>query len=162
LQPDLARHRFAHGLRGEEAAAHPVAAALLQTIRELELPVARLLTLIDAHAADLYEEPVDSEQYGAETAGTVVTLAAHILGGQGDEIDHIGGHIGAAETLAHVQRSDEVRQHREAAARLLPQMPDTILPALLPATTIGKRDLPQWRRQWLIWRAARDPRRIFA
>ena len=44
----------------------------------------------------------------------------------------------------------------------LPQMPDEILPALLPATTIGKRDLPQWRSQWLIWRAARNPSRIFS
>jgi hypothetical protein len=37
---------------------------------------------------------------------------------------------------------------------------------LLPAAVIGPslgRDspLPLWRRQWLIWRAARDPRRIF-
>ena len=149
------------GQRGEEAAAHPVAATLLRTIRERELPVARLMTLIDAHAADLYDEPVDPERYGAETSGTVFALAAQILGGQGDDVEHMAQHLGAADVLA-ATNPDEARQHREAAVRLLPQTPESVLPALLPATTIGKHDLPQWRRQWLIWRAARNPSRIFA
>ncbi len=48
------------------------------------------------------------------------------------------------------------------------------MPAFLPAALVApmlkrlERDadpfaphpLPQWRRQWLLWRAARDPRRI--
>ena len=45
------------------------------------------------------------------------------------------------------------------------------LPAALVAPTLKRlergagspftpRPLPQWRRQWLLWRAARNPRRI--
>jgi phytoene synthase len=51
-----------------------------------------------------------------------------------------------------------------------------VLPAFLPLATVGPtlrrmerpdyapfqfRPMPPWRRQWLLWRAARDPRRIF-
>jgi 15-cis-phytoene synthase len=55
--------------------------------------------------------------------------------------------------------------------------PPQFLPALLPVGLVGPTldrmdrpgydpfvpvDIPQWRRQWLIWRAARRPARIFA
>ena len=57
------------------------------------------------------------------------------------------------------------------AAPTLPQ----IVPALLPLALVGPtlaqmertRDpfrftpLPLWRRQWLLWRAARNPKRVF-
>jgi phytoene synthase len=149
------------GLRREDAAAHPVAAALLHTIDAYGLSSARLVAFIDAHSADLYEEPIDPERYGAETFGTIVAVAAQILGGQSEDLEHIARHVGAAEVVAST-RPDEAQQHREAAARLLPKLPESVLPALLPAATIGKRDLPLWRRQWLIWRAARNAQRIFA
>ncbi len=56
-----------------------------------------------------------------------------------------------------------------------PPVPPQILPALLPVALVGPAlarqeraadpfdvtPLPAWRRQWLLWRAARDPRRIF-
>jgi hypothetical protein len=135
---------------------------LLQTIEAYGLSPARLVIFIDAHSADLYDEPVDPERYGAETSGTIVMLASQILGGQSEDIEHISRHVGAAEAFALGEQPNEMRQHREAAARLLPGTPEQILPALLPATTIGNRNLPPWRRQWLIWRAARDPRRIFS
>jgi 15-cis-phytoene synthase len=68
------------------------------------------------------------------------------------------------------------RRHLGLAAALLPYVAPEILPALLPVALIKPslarmenrgydpfrpRDIPLWRRQWLIWRAARDPRRIF-
>jgi len=55
-------------------------------------------------------------------------------------------------------------------------VPAAIVPALLPAALVGPTlrrmergggdpfrfaPLPPWRRQWLLWRAARDPGRIF-
>jgi 15-cis-phytoene synthase len=58
---------------------------------------------------------------------------------------------------------------------LLPAAPPSLLPALLPVALVRptlKRlerrqnnpfrliEIPSWRRQWIIWRAARDPRRI--
>jgi phytoene synthase len=69
------------------------------------------------------------------------------------------------------------RQHMAAAQAALASMPPEILPALLPVALVGSelrrmertgyrpfkfQPLSPWRRQWLLWRAARDPRRIFA
>jgi phytoene synthase len=64
--------------------------------------------------------------------------------------------------------------HLAAAGRLLGAVPPELLPALLPVALVpamlarmewddpfAPQELPPWRRQWLIWRAARRPRRIF-
>jgi phytoene synthase len=139
------------GRRDDEAAAHPAATALLQTITAYGFPRERLLSLIDAHASDLYDDPIDAESYGAATRGTIFALAAKVLGGEGALVDEMARHAGIAD-----------ESHRAAALALLPQLPPELLPAFLPAATLHKRHLPRWRRQWLIFRAARDPRRIFA
>jgi phytoene synthase len=154
------------GQRAEEAAANPVAGALLDVVTQYGLPLESLIALIDARAADLYDGADDLEDYGAATAGTIVALAARILGGAGIETERIARDAGLARTYAEAKRPDDARRHLDAARSLLPQAPSDILPALLPAAVIGPslgRDtpLPPWRRQWLIWRAARDPRRIF-
>jgi len=68
------------------------------------------------------------------------------------------------------------RQHLRAASELLGDAPGAIMPALLPNALVrpaldrmDKRsyrpfaitETPQWRRQWALWRAARNPARIF-
>src|SRR5262245_9066608 len=68
------------------------------------------------------------------------------------------------------------RDHLARARALLGSAPPAVLPALLPAALAGptlkrmeRRDydplvaieLAPWRRQWLIWRAARRPERMF-
>lgn len=153
------------GSRAGEAAANPVAAALLATMSQFELPVALLLTLVDARAADLYDEPIaDLERYGNETDGAVVYGAARILGG-GNDVEHIARHAGVARSFAAAKQPEGARYHLDAAAALLPDAPQSILPALLPAAVIrpqlDRDPLPLWRQQWLIWRAARHPKRIF-
>ena len=64
--------------------------------------------------------------------------------------------------------------HQTAAGKLLSSAPPAVLPALLPlAVTRLQLDrmssgtdpfappgVPPWRRQWAIWRAAKNPRRI--
>jgi phytoene synthase len=70
-----------------------------------------------------------------------------------------------------------LRGHLAKACELLKSAPEQILPAFLPLALIGPTlrlmdrsdyepfrfmPLPQWRRQWLLWRAARNPQRIFA
>jgi 15-cis-phytoene synthase len=156
------------GKRGEEAASHPVAAALLKSIAEGQLPVSGLLAAIDAHTSDLYDEPlVDFEEYGEATKGGIIALAAQILGASGDAIEHIARHAGLARLAADTARETEAGAHLDAAQALLPQIEPEALPALLPAATIRASlsratPLPLWRRQWLIWRAARKPERIFA
>jgi phytoene synthase len=69
------------------------------------------------------------------------------------------------------------RRHLAAAHELLATAPAAIMPALLPVALAGptlarmeRRDydpfvpveIAQWRRQWLIWRAAGQPARIFS
>jgi phytoene synthase len=69
------------------------------------------------------------------------------------------------------------RRHLAAARNLIAAVPASALPALLPVALAGptlarmeRRDydpflpveIAPWRRQWLIWRAARKPERMFA
>jgi phytoene synthase len=76
--------------------------------------------------------------------------------------------------VAELHRS--ARGHLAEARQLLHGAPPAALPALLPVAVAGPTlarlqqsrydpmlalELPQWRRQLLIWRAARQPARIF-
>jgi phytoene synthase len=156
------------GTRDEEAAANPVAAAVRDVVQRHDLPAGQLLALIDARAGDLHvQTSADIEAYSAATNGAIIALAARILAGDNTEAEHIASHIGIAQAYAAAKQPDAARHHLDLARDLLPRMPPQSLPALLPAAVIGpslSRDtpLPLWRRQWLIWRAARNPRRIFS
>jgi phytoene synthase len=75
-------------LQGEargEVSAHPVAAALLDTVARCRLPCDPLVGFIDAHSFDLYDDAMaslgDLDAYAERTAGTLFVLAAHVLGG---------------------------------------------------------------------------------
>ena len=76
--------------------------------------------------------------------------------------------------LAELRR--HARRQLAAAHAEMACAPPEILPALLPAALIGATLRPMerrgyepfdvaplslWRRQWLLWRAARNPQRIF-
>jgi phytoene synthase len=65
------------------------------------------------------------------------------------------------------------RRHLAAAADLLGALPEQALPAFLPIAPVRQsldrmdqsdafspQGLSPWRRQWLIWRAARNPKRL--
>jgi phytoene synthase len=154
------------GRRDEEAAANPVAAALLEVVQSSDVPMARLIVLIDAHADALHEASSDIETYGAATTGTIIALAARILGGDNAEAEHIASHVGIAQAYALAKQPREARGQLDRARDLLPRLPMEMLPAVLPAAVTGpsldrETPLSLWRRQWLIWRAARDPQRIF-
>jgi 15-cis-phytoene synthase len=211
-----------NGEREGEAAAHPVAAALLDTLSRHALAREPLLQMIDAHAFDLYDEPMTSvgnlTLYGIQTEGTVFSYACGILGadeaGLGSRVLNAGVAYTISAILSRLARHAARRQlyvplellnqhgvDREtvfagrdteslgpalavlrARARWLmglaqaePIAPE-ILPALLPVALVGPTlrrmeragddpfrftPLPAWRRQWLLWRAARDPGRIF-
>jgi phytoene synthase len=73
--------------------------------------------------------------------------------------------------LAELQ--DVARRHLLAAHQQIATLPDAALSAFLPVALVrpsldhlARRDpfapaeLSPWRRQWLIWRAARNPSRI--
>jgi phytoene synthase len=213
------------GERDGEAAAHPVAAALRETLARYRLDRDRLIALVDAHGFDLYDEPFatldDFDNYAALTEGVVFGTAAQILGGEGMAVTALVRHAGIAATAARSltmlplyasrrqiyiprevmdrhalipesiparQESDalhaalaEMRRHArrqlQAASLEAGEVAASIGPALLPVATVGPQlrrmerrgyqpfapdVLSPLRRQWLIWRASRDPKRIFA
>jgi phytoene synthase len=210
------------GERAGEAAANPVAAALIAALSHYRLPAERLINLIDAHSFDLYDEPMatldDLDDYARRTQATLFHIATDILGSAptGAPIEHAGiahtvagvlsllgrhaarrqlyvplevlerhgvapADVFAMETTEPLQAAlAELRQHARrqlAAARAeLKSAPPEILPALLPVALVSPtlarmegRDYQPFQfapparfiRQWLLWRAARDPRRIF-
>ena len=212
------------GARDSEAAANPVAAALRETLARYNIAGSRLIALIDAHAFDLYDEPMGTldelENYAGKTQGALFAMAAEILGAPGAAEAALTRHAGIANSIAGMLRALPVhaarrqlylplellerhgvnreaifarqtgtplsaalgelrrhaRRHLAAAGSELAVAPPEILPALLPAATVGPAlrrmerpsyapfevdPVPGWRRQWWLWRAARDPRRIF-
>lgn len=88
-----------------DASGSPVANALADTIRRCELPRALLRESVDARAFDLYSDPMATlpqlETYLDSTSGSLVRLAAEILGGE--ETPEIAGgaaHAGRAYGIA--------------------------------------------------------------
>ena len=86
------------------------------------------------------------------------------------------GEAGAQLRLALAELRRQARGHLDAAHALMPAAPPAVTPALLPMAlvrpTLARMERPSydpfaplelapWRRQWLIWRAARRPARIF-
>jgi 15-cis-phytoene synthase len=68
---------------------------------------------------------------------------------------------------------DLARSQLRAAGSLMATLPQQAIPALLPLALVrlsldrldrsepfASTEIPPWRRQWLIWRAARDPARL--
>jgi phytoene synthase len=94
-----------NGERPFEAAAHPIAAALLDTIARFKLPVEPLLALIEAHAFDLYDDPMPTldalEAYGRKIS--LFEQAARNLGG-GDAAE-AAGHAGIVYAITGLLRS---------------------------------------------------------
>jgi phytoene synthase len=209
------------GERSGEAAANPVAAALLATMLRYNLPFELFNTLIEAHRFDLYDEPMarlsDFEIYAHETSSTLITLAAQILTGTGLEAatrpagiayaitnvlrafplharrgqlflpiellsrhgvnpqDIFAGRSSAGLNAALAEFRDVARRHLAEVRQSLTALPAEALAALLPVALVGPSlrylersdafsasEISPWRRQWLIWRAARNPKRIAA
>ena len=213
------------GERDGEAAAHPVAAALRETLARYNIAADRLIALIDAHAFDLYDEPManagrsgklrrqDSRRavcdgrgnsraagrggssadapcrhrlfnrwHPARLAGArrapAALSAAGIAGAawRSNREAIFARQAGAPLRAALGELRRHARRHLAAARAELDVAPPEILPALLPAATVGPAlrrmerrgyepfevdQMPGWRRQWWLWRAARDPSRIF-
>jgi phytoene synthase len=216
---------WSDALRGEragEAAANPVAAALIETVRRHELSVETLAAAVEAHGFDLYDEPMatvdELKSYIAKTCAAPLSLAVQILGGgdgAGDVIQPAGLIIAIARLLRtfpqHVARRqlfvavetlsrhgiaaesvfagentpglraalgelrDLATESLIAASRHIAAVPSAALPALLPVAVarlvldrmkaldydpFAPPEIQPWRRQWVIWRAARNAKRI--
>ncbi len=214
-EPGLGEIRFQwwrEVLADESESAHPVAAALLDTMARCGLPREPFLGLIDARLFDLYDSPMPSvaalEAYAQATVGSLFGCAAAILGAAGDEA--AAGDAGIAYAVTGLLRAlpwhlaagqiylplDLLAAHGLDAASV---RADGDKPAILAALAdlraltrrrlgafagrdpgkaaylplalcepylrqmekpgynplVNRIDLPEWRRLWLLWRAAR-------
>ena len=210
-----------NGGRAEEAAANPVASALLTVIERHRLAAPALTALLDARRFDLYDDPMarlaDLEAYARKTSSALLALAAQILGGEGEVTEAVANPAGIAYAIAGLLRAFPLhaarrqlyvplellerhgvdpqdifagkssenlrgalaelqavaRRHLLAAHQQIATLPDAALPAFLPVALVrpaldrlarcdpfAPAELLPWRRQWLIWRAARNPARI--
>jgi phytoene synthase len=210
-----------NGERSGEAAANPVAAAVIETIGRFDLPREPLLDLVEAHSFDLYDDPMPTlvalEAYGRKTSSAVFAQAALICGARAEEAAR---HAGLAWRMAEMLRGfarhasrrqlfvpeemlarhgartedifvgrsrpellqalaelrSEARRHIAAFEAQLAEMPARSAPAFLPVALVPgylaamerpgydpfktTADVPQWRRQWALWRAARRYARL--
>ena len=210
-----------NGGRAEEAAANPVASALLTVIERHRLAAPALTALLDARCFDLYDDPMarlaDLEAYARKTSSALLALAAQILGGEGEVTEPVANPAGIAYAIAGLIRAFPLhaarrqlyvplelldrhgvepqdifagkssenlrgalaelqavaRRHLLAAHQQIATLPDAALSAFLPVALVrpaldrlarcdpfAPAELSPWRRQWLIWRAARNPARI--
>lgn len=90
--------------------------------------------------------------------------------------DIFAGRVTTELRAALAEMRLRARAHLDSARDLLATVPEAILPALLPAAPVRVAldrmekasyrpfavvEPTQWRRQWLMWRAARRPGRMF-
>jgi 15-cis-phytoene synthase len=204
--------------RSGEAAANPVAAALLATIERHHLAAETLNALIAARRFDLYDEPMatiaDLEAYAGKTSSALIALATRILGAGADATaepagiahgvaalirafplhaarrqlfvpiellerhkvspdDIFAGTSSAGLNAALAELRSLACRHLAMAHERMTALPRQALPAFLPVALVRPSlvrlarcdafapvELSLWRRQWLIWRAARNPARI--
>jgi phytoene synthase len=170
------------GVSLEQAAGSPVAAALVETIERHALPEQIFFELIEAQRDALYRKPVETiaefEEWSAKTSGGVFALASRVLsGGQANHDhashDHLSAHAGTALSCMKAAApgpnlqdySDLADRHLTHARALLPPSAAAVTAAFLllalvrPALReVAKRGapLPQWRRQWILWRASKN------
>lgn len=149
---------------------HPVVDATMQVLRRHDIDRSVALDLIDARRRALYPNESSTEAefelWASEDAGAIFRLAAHVLGGPPGDVTRLAAyHAGVAATAAQTA-PDAVefdvaamsRRHRDAVGALIPKQPGAVLPALLPLTLAveGRASLPQWRKQWMLWRASKS------
>ncbi len=146
---------------------HPVAEAMRATMQLHRLDPQRALALIDARRAALYAQSLTDAEFEVQasvTAGAVFELACRILhGGENEAVRLASHHAGTARMAAQAQEEDRrelARRHLAALHALIASLPEAVLPAFLPlvltAQSLMRPALPQWRRQWILWRAARN------
>jgi 15-cis-phytoene synthase len=128
--------------------------------------------MIDAEGRGLHAGS-ESNAPARDRAAGAFALAARILNDGADPgIDDLIGDASAATALVAAGWDAETKAalavHLAAAAKRLASCPEPVLPAFLPLALVRARfdllqrnddpsaDLPQWRKQWILWRASKN------
>jgi phytoene synthase len=154
------------------AGGSPVATGLIEAMQEFSLPVEPLVRLLDARDEALDPDACDTmesvESRVMRAAAPVFELAARILNdGTTADVARLCEDAGAAFGLMRTMPSDQAARAIAAerlsrAGSALTRVPERLWPAFLPLAPIRSllardgRALPQWRRQWIMWRSARN------
>lgn len=93
------------GERRSEAAAHPLASALLGLVERRRMPVAPLIAMCEARVFDLYDDPMPDrtsyEGYAGETAAALLQMSAFLLDPAVSATSSTAsGHAGVAQAVA--------------------------------------------------------------
>lgn len=93
-----------------DAMAHPVAAALIDTMQRFRLPLQAFVDLIEARVFDLYNDPMpsiaDLEGYCGETSSALIRLAGLVLAdGKNAGGADAAGHAGVAYAVTGLLRA---------------------------------------------------------
>ncbi|MEX0852588.1 MAG: phytoene/squalene synthase family protein [Bauldia sp.] len=93
-----------------DGAGHPVARALIETMRTFALPPAAIEMMLDARTFDLYDDPMpslrDLEGYAGDTVSSLLQLAAIVLAdGRDPASAAAAGHGGVAFAMAAILRA---------------------------------------------------------
>jgi len=142
---------------------HHVAQALAVVLSENALPNEPFARIIEARAGEGagFADAAAAEAHADATAGSLMRLAARVLGGEADAAAREAGIAYALAgrsdaRLSGIDAAALARRHFEAA-RAIP-LPRAILPAFLAAALVPlylrRPDPPVWRRQVLLYQAA--------
>ena len=97
------------GQRMDEAAANPVAAALIETLDKYKLARASLMDVVEARTFDLYNDPfattAELEAYAERTKGAMMVSTAAVLGGADTDVKAIVRHAPMATAVCDILRS---------------------------------------------------------
>jgi hypothetical protein len=146
-------HEALSGERDGEAAANPVAAALRDALASIGVDVAPLLEHLEAQRAIAFGEPETISD------AAIFFTAARLIGAPGGGLGAAAASAGQAYALAVRGRSPELaRAHYEAFWAQLIELPQSALPAFLPAALVPlllrQPRAAQWRKQVALLRAA--------
>jgi phytoene/squalene synthetase len=146
-------HDALAGLRPEEAAGHPGLSALQDALAVTGVDPSPLLSAIESRQAEIDGVPA------IDAAAAIILTAARMLGGDNGELIGVAGDAGAA--LAHTvdpANPAAARAAYRAMRARLTTLPPSVLPAFLPTALVPlrlrRRNIPQWRKQLVLLRAA--------
>lgn len=120
LPGEIRMQWWVDAIQGEargDVAGHPIAAALIDTIRRFSLSRQTFVNLVEARQFDLYDDAMpsltDLEGYAGETASVLFQTACLILNGGNDpRTADAAGHAGVAYALVGLMRALPIHARR--------------------------------------------------
>lgn len=168
----------------------PVASALRQTLVTHLLPVDPLMAVIDSHSRALFEPPFGDggalKEFATQTQAGLFATASRILDSTAASDTALNESAGCVHGLSALLRApggvtvapqtvremaqDEFSTHAGVFGSIAPGIAPAFLVLAVDRQFLARMQaakddfaqaaMPEWRRQWTIWRAGKNPKRI--